>query len=240
MAGEVESGVEYEILGGRVVRIEIQLRRGRGVPSCGSSYSVDAVRGVVLIGILEDAIAREVPFLTDRVIDFEAGEVLVLVVGLQIGVVVGQRVGGGAGGSRHVSEDLLRHRIPCAGRPNEIIRERIPNRRGGTIGAGGLPGRRRVIDGAIDHLPPQAIQDRRSIVIHDGTQQERAQVAITIGCRGNGDGSIVEGLGVVVLLESEGKEGFVAAVVDVRNPHRSTERAAKIQLPLHGVILLAA
>jgi hypothetical protein len=30
------------------------------------------------------------------------------------------------------------------------------------------------------------------------------------------------------------------AVVKVRNPHRSTERGAEIQLPLHGVILLTA
>ena len=123
----------------------------------------------------------------------------------------------------------------------KVVRERIrgpsavePSR------AGCRSGRRRVVNCAIDHRPAQAIQNRRSIGIHDGTQQERAQIAIAIGGRGNRNGSVVEGLRVVVLLVREEEEGFVAAVVKVRNHHRSTERAAKIKLPLHRVILLAA
>ncbi len=67
-----------------------------------------------------------------------------------------------------------------------------------------------------------------------GPPQKRAQIAIAIGRRGNRNGSLVEGLRVVVLLVSEEEEGLVVAVVEVRNHHRSTERAAKIKLPLHS------
>ena len=89
--------------------------------------------------------------------------------------------------------------------------------------AGCRSGRRWVVNCAIDHRPAEAIQNRSSTGIHDGTKQVRAQIAIEIGCRGNRNGSVVEGLRVVVLLVSEEEEGLVAAVVEVRNQHRSTQ-----------------
>src|SRR3984885_6007810 len=72
MAREVESGVEYKIRRGCIVRIEIQLRGGGCVPAGRGGHAINTVRRIVLVGIIEDAITRQVPFLTDRVIHLEA------------------------------------------------------------------------------------------------------------------------------------------------------------------------
>src|ERR1700733_11899957 len=116
MARKVESGVKHEVWRGRIVRIKIQLWGWRRVPSSRGGHTVNSVRRIVLVGILEDAITRQVPFLTNRVIDLDARQVLVLIVGLQIRVVVGQPAGSSPGWSRYVSKHLLGNRIPCAGR----------------------------------------------------------------------------------------------------------------------------
>ena len=76
--------------------------------------------------------------------------------------------------------------------------------------------------------------------IHNRTKQERAQIPIAIGCRRNCNGSLVEGLRVVVLLVSKEEEGLVVAVVEARNHYRSAERAAKIKLSLHWKILVTS
>src|SRR6267154_5464920 len=49
VARKVESGVQYKIRCGRVVRIEIDLRGGRFVPACLGGHAIDAVRRVVFV-----------------------------------------------------------------------------------------------------------------------------------------------------------------------------------------------
>src|SRR5258708_21800024 len=102
VARVVESGVEHKFRRGRIVGIEIHLRGGGCVPPGLGRRAGDAVSRVELVRLLGDVITREVPGLTDVVIDLDAGQVLVFVVWLHIWVVVVQRAGSGPRWSRNV------------------------------------------------------------------------------------------------------------------------------------------